>query len=556
MSRLFVAIAALLLTTAPSIAAEPMITGQIQSIDAILKKFDTTVDSFLSPELSKVMKDSVRTKLNLNAIPGLDPKRPIAFYGSIAEDPLASRFVFMFPVTDEKAFIQLLGTLKLDVKPGKEGVYSITVPGIPLPNFMKFVDGYAWISVLSALPLENGKRLALKDVLRDDKSAVVLSIKPTLLPQSYRELIETIVAQAGNDIESQADGLPQMKKAGIATNVVLTRFTNMLLSETKEITFRLDLDPASGMVTTETEIEPIAKSRFAASVAEFPATTNTFASLATPDSLGSVRFRLPLVNQEIRDLLTNLLQVGEVLIKMSEGFAFEEMSIEMLKALGRTAKTGDIDFAGVMRGPNANQQFSLVGVLTLQDTSTIEKVWKKTLGTADPSVQKLFKLGASKIGDVEVHSAIPPKKLSPENVKLLGDGPVYFAFAPNAVLIGIGPDAVTIMGEALNAKKGPSPILDGQLSWKRVIQMLGVDQQDIPLFRDLTPQQFNGIQMLGVDQPDIPKGTKESFNPKLDRLSMLQFDMKTGKTLKIKAGVSAFTVFMLLTGTKQTFPAQ
>src|SRR5712691_10266713 len=113
--RMFPCLATLCLIAVPSAArpaeekaAPPTLVVRVQSIDNLrenLKYFGRLAGREREVEKAEA---ALNDKLGDKALEGLDTKRPLALYGRVGPTGTDSTGVVLLPVTDDKAFLDLL----------------------------------------------------------------------------------------------------------------------------------------------------------------------------------------------------------------------------------------------------------------------------------------------------------------------------------------------------------------------------------------------------------------------------------------------------------------
>ena len=132
-------------------------------------------------ELAKQLDGMLKSMVGKEGLKGIDTKRPLGFYGTVGKNLVDSTGVALVPVADEKAFVELLDGMNLNVKKGQDGVYSFTPPNSPADAYFRFANKYAYIAPASKDAIAKDKLLVPASVLAE-KSDSAFAISRPLRP--------------------------------------------------------------------------------------------------------------------------------------------------------------------------------------------------------------------------------------------------------------------------------------------------------------------------------------------------------------------------------------
>jgi hypothetical protein len=236
----------------------------------------------------------------------------------------------------------------------------------------------------------------------------------------------------------------------------------------------INLDVPSGDLSVEATLNGKPDTALAKEIAARKPTANNFGSLITPDTVAGFQTRLPFFNDELRD---------------SAAKGFEEISKvadppqdikgvvdELFKGFARTAKTGEFDVVGAIRGPNNAGEFELVAAIAFDDPTAFEKEFRKFMNNQFP----VIKWDADKLEKINIHTY----KFEAENIVPAGrvfggaNCTLAFAFAPKGAFLAIGPDAVKTLKAAMVVKPTPEPVLDVVLNPARLKKFMEKANRD------------------------------------------------------------------------------
>lgn len=483
----------------------PIIALQVKSIDQLLETVKTTAKNFLPDPQYKEFEKEALSKLDLNVIKGIDTKKPIGLYATFDAGVLQGNFekssvVALVPATDEKDFVALLA--KAGVNPEKKGdVYTIAIPNAPVAASMRFLKGYAYIGI-AADKLDPKTLLDPKEViLEKETAAVALRIRIDRIPE---DLKKTAIEFIG--------GLPEMLKGmgappelqGILDDYgkMVTRWYKMGFEDGKELVYRLDLDSKTGALVIEMVTEAKPDTPLAKTFANFKPTKNDFTGVVGSDSAGHVLFQTPLFIEEVQSMLVKAIDLGAKKAdeNMDRGAPPEARAAvaELFKTLDRTVKSGSLDLAASLRGPDKNDLYTAVGAASLKDTAELEKALKAVLKVAPKDVTDHIKVDAFKVGDTNVHEIVVGDKLPPEAQKIFGKSNVYVALAPDAVYVAFGAQGQALMKEvaAMKPSAKPAPLIHAEVSGKRLMTL--IKNAGAPMEAQAFLEKFAKIDHLAV----------------------------------------------------------
>ena len=519
--------AALALVAPPAAAADPPVVYQTQPVGRVLDEARAAVNSMGGERAVKEFNAGIRQKLGEKGFDGLDLNRPLVGYVVVPADAKKSVAVVAIPVSGEKAFLDFCERWnKSKPKALKDGLYEVPPPGPETKAVMRVVDGYAYVATAASDPAAalDPKVLIPAGKLFDPTDTALMTGRVYFdrFPQELRD-------KAAEQLEEAKKGLaafPFPADVGTAATKAYEQFAKLgtryldLSKGAKEAVARVRLDPDTGDAFAEASLVAVPGSPLDQLIAARKPSVNAFAGLVTPDAVGGFRLKLPLFDAEVREAATVGLEALRDQVKNNAPAQPKPLLDELLKGLIRTVKAGDVDLAGVLRGPSKDGTFTSVVALTFDDPSGVEKEAKKLIDAQlPPDFKDLLKWDAAKAGGVNVHTfeftSLPG--LGQQEMKLFGaTGKVAFAFAPKAIYFAVGPDdeAAAAIKAALAQKPAEAPVFDILLNPARIGKLAGI----------VDPQgAANAAKAIGTDD-------------KL--LSAVSLSIAGGKELTVKYGMN------------------
>jgi hypothetical protein len=148
--RLLATVAVTLLATGVASAqpnAGPTIEVRLRSVNDLVDKAEYVAGLAGKEDAVKQLRELIKTlSAGGKGIEGIDPKKPMGIYATLAKEVETSPFVVMVPIADEDQFLAALKK-RLDVTPekGPDGTLKAAVPIINEIH-ARFASGYLYIS--------------------------------------------------------------------------------------------------------------------------------------------------------------------------------------------------------------------------------------------------------------------------------------------------------------------------------------------------------------------------------------------------------------------------
>ncbi len=499
-------------------AAEPAVVLQVKPLEELRATVRQAAKNFLPAPVLKELERTAFGQMDLAALKGVDPKKPLGVYLSLADGPkkgdlLNSAVVVLVPVSDQSALLELLGGLGF--RPEKTGdEYAVTIPNVPAPASLRFVKGYACLR----LPKAGPGALALLDpqsVFNDkEAAAAALRVRFDLFPSELRkQYVAAYLRDNAARIKAAQETLgpsdDPRQRIRVATSVATTRRMGQLIAsvvgEGRELDLRVDLDPKSGVATGELTLEALPGSDFAKSIRQIPRTENPFRRLVAAESAGYVLFEVPLFLGDLREAFSGAVQSLDAAVRQEskdEPKGSRQVGLGLAKALTRTAKEDPVGLAVSLRGPDDSGRFTAVGAVTLKDSAELEKALQ-AMAQGSAEFAGLVKPDAFHVRGVNVHELAVGPRLAPEARSVFGAGPAYAAFAPGAVYGTLGPRGKEVMTEILSEelRAEPAPLVEARISGKRTLalfKLLGAAPEAFPFLEKLTAAEQSTVLTVRV----------------------------------------------------------
>jgi hypothetical protein len=144
-----------------------------------------------------------------------------------------------------------------------------------------------------------------------------------------------------------------------------------------------------------------------------------------------------------------------------------------MNGLIRTVKSGNLDFAVTLNGPDKDGHFVAAGGFSFDNAIPVEKAIKANAKDFPPMVAQSLKLDVDKIGEINIHAIDPPEQGEPEGYsRLFGDRKIYVAFGPKGVYAALGNGAKDSLKTMLTSKPAAANAFDVLANPKRLVQAI------------------------------------------------------------------------------------
>ena len=236
-------------------------------------------------ELAKQLQGMFKSMVGKEGLRGIDTKKPLGFYGTVGGNVVDSTGVALVPVADEKAFVELLDSLGLNVKKGEDGVYSVTRANSPFDAYFRFANQYAYIALANKDAIAKDQLLAPGRVLAGNAAAAIaISIRLDRIPESVKQILAQQMELRLNEVlEKKADGETQLQhKFRAAMLRDLAQRVNRVFSEGRAFTLKLNLDRKTDELSFDLGLTGLQGSQLATNIAQLGMAKSLFG-----DALGT-----------------------------------------------------------------------------------------------------------------------------------------------------------------------------------------------------------------------------------------------------------------------------
>lgn len=530
LAALAVAVLSTGLASAQPKAVEPTIEVRLRSVNDLVDKFEYIAGlagkEDAAAQVREVLKALTADKKGLE---GIDPKQPFGAYALLEKEVANSPFVIMVPVADEEQLLKALEKhLSVTVEKGEDGTKKVPVPLVGEAH-LRFTNGYLYVS-------QKVKDLDPKALVKpaayfgkDDGSVASLVVHIDRIPADLRdfafgqfELGANQERKKNDDNESPAE----KKFKGLIFDAMLAG-TKGALDDGKDLSIKLFADPKSDDLSAEVTFSAKTGSVTAKNFTAMGAKTSLPAGIvATANPAAKGNLKLALTDGTKKEFSA---AVDEALAEGLKKVPEEQQDLlkSLVAVISPTLKSGELDAAASLVGPNAKGQVQLISALGVKDGKGIEKFVKKFVEDYGGLIGDFvdIKLDAEKIGDFNLHR-IELKQVDEKFEKIFGTRVIWLATSDAAIAISIEPEGALIK-KGLKAKAVPVALASAEASVAKLVTLAQPD---------LKPDELKALIKDAFG--DGPTAGKDAVTFSIEGGDQLKVKLKLkGKAIRFGAGL-------------------
>lgn len=532
--RFLAAVAALFLTCGLASAqpnAGPTVEVRLRSVNDLVDKFEYVAGLAGKEDAVRQVRELIKVlSADGKGIEGIDPKKPIGVYATLAKEIETSPFVVMLPIADEEQFLKAIKT-RLDVTPekGDNGTLKVAVPIINELH-LRFTNGYLYVSQ-KAKDLDEKTLLTPKAYFAKDDGAI-LSVLVHLdrIPADLRTFVlGQFELGVNEERKKNADNETAAEKK--LKNLVFDSIiggVKGLSDDGKDLSVKLFADPKTDEISAEVTL----------TAKNGSATAKNFASLGSKSSLpagivaaagnpvarGNVK--IAITDGMKKEYATAIDGLLAELVKKAPPDQ-EEVAKSVVAAIGPSLKAGELDAAAGLLGPDSKGRYQLIGAVGVKDGKGIEKLLKDLVKQFGQFIENevTFKFDVETVGDFNLHR-IDLKNTEAKFDKIFGTGTIWLATSDKHIAFSIEPDGASIR-KGLKAKAASVPVVSVDVA---VAKLLPLVQPD------LKPDELKAL--LKDAFGDGPTTGKDTINVTIEGGDKLTMKLKVkGKAIRLGASL-------------------
>jgi hypothetical protein len=519
------------LTQAQPTTTGPTVEVRLRSVNDLVDRIEYVGGLIGKEDLAKQARELIKTlSADGKGVEGIDPKKPIGVYATLAKEVETSPFVILIPIADEAQFLKAIDT-RFGITPekGPDGTLKATVPLINEMS-MRFANGYLYLS-------PKAKDLDAKTILKpdayfakDDGAVLSVLVHIDRVPVELRKFVLGQL-ELGLNEERKKDEKHETEAEKRLKNLVfdalIAGFKGMT-DDGKDLSVKLFAEPKSDDLSAEVTFTAKTGSTTAKNFTALGDRTSLPAGIvaaANPAARGSVKIALTEgLKKEYAAAVDALL--ADALKKAPADQ--EEVVKQIIDAVSPSLKSGELDAAGSLVGPDSKGHYQLVGAVAVKEGKGIEKLLKELVKQYGQFVEGFvtFKFDTETVGDFTLHR-IELKQLDEKFEKIFGTGNIWLATSDKYIAFSVEPDGDMIR-KGLKAKPIPVPVLAADIRAAKVLPLVQ---------SDLKPDELKALMKDAFgDGPTAGKDTIALTIEGGDQLSV-KFKVK-GKALRAFVGLN------------------
>jgi hypothetical protein len=456
---------------------------RIKAIDDLLADARYLVKQAGREEEAKQFEGMLKARTGPKGLEGIDTKKPMGLYGSVAGRLDQSQAVLLVPIADEKTFLEFLDSVDLKPEKDKTGLYTLQLPNSPFPVEGCFANGYLYASVKFSdkvgLPAKDKLPLPAT-VLAGGEGILSVTANIDRIPMQLRKVgISGSSLQLGNLKEEAPPGETEAQKK-LREEILdeAAEQVKLVLTDGQAVMLKLDVDRKSHDLSLSFSFGSKPGSPLEKELTELGKMKSVAPGLAGKNSAMGGFLHLSVPKKLLKALGAVVDEGFEKLLEKVDPGAREVLT-PLAEALKPTAKEGTLGLGVSMRGPAKDGKYTLVGSLGLTDGESIEKAIKKVVDKLPEEAKKPIKLDADKAEGVNIHR-ITPEHLDAQVKEVLGDGPMYFAVRKDTLFVSAGDNALDAIKQTLALKPKAGGPIELELSLSRIAKLMTKEHPTAP----------------------------------------------------------------------------
>lgn len=512
--------------------APPALVIKVKSIDGILQDVKYIAGLAGVGEEIQQVDELLNSFKSDQGLGGIDTTKPWGLYGSLSDDVQNSPLLIMLPIKDEKTFLEFLGNFEIRPEKDKDGIYTIeNIPNAPLPVtlYFRFANKYCYLTINEKGNIAKEKLPDPKKALPEDDSVVTISARIAELPDLVKQLLVTNLENMLGELkEKQSDDEPEsVTKLKEKLADLLTARVQMLLTDGESLTLRLAMDASKDDMFVEAAFKAKSESALAKEMIAAGKSPTLFAQWANKTDAMNMRLTAMLPD-ELKKMLG---PVVDDFIKSSVKEETDQIKQALMKAglekIAPTLKSGKIDAAMSMRGPDSNGHYSLLVGLRVQDGMGIESFVRDVIKNLPPSERDKVKTDVAKVGSANIHQ-ITVDEMEKESKELFGTTNILVGFRDDMAVLGFGPDAMNALKSALQATPSTASMLSLNASVSRAVGLSKADPDSAKMIK--IAEDVFGKNPAGTDLITISGEMTDTLRLRIGmKGKLIQFGAKTSE---------------------------
>lgn len=456
----------------------PTAVLRVRSIDSVLENARFLATLAGKEDFGQQLEGLIKSKVGPKGLEGVDTKRAFGAYARFGEDLNDIAGVAMIPIADEKAFLGLLENLNYKTKREENGIYIIQQDQLPIDIGFRFAHKYAYVTALNLDAISPERLLKPEQVFPKGAPGLVSgSFRLDQVPKPARDLA---IAKLEEELSRAKDKAEPGETA--AQKKLRLQFIDLIFHQVRDLirdgaewSGYLDINRKDREVVVESQFTAKEKSNLAKNITGLAKMQSQFAGLVTRDMLLSNVLRVSLP-AELRQSLNAVLEEGKAAALEKEKNPRRRQQAEaLLAALEPTLKSGELDLAlGFL--PTGNGATMILG-LGIKEGEKLHTTLRRLLENLPAVEKEKITFDVSEVNGIKIHR-VEMVGLDGKEKQIFGEkAQAYLAIGKEAALATLGEGGLAAIKRGLELKPGAVPVVQVELSFARMVQLVGTDQQ-------------------------------------------------------------------------------
>ncbi len=452
-------------------SVEPTIEVRIRSVNDLLDKAEYIGGLVDQGDPIKQIRGLVQQlSAEGKGLEGIDPKRPFGAYAVINTDVESSPVVAMIPIADEKRLLAALQE-RLGIEPEKieGGAYRANAPLINVV-YLRFTNEYLYVA-REAKHLEQKELLAPKRFFeKDDGSVASVVVHFDRIPDDLKTFaIGQFEHQVQEGLKKEADiKSPLERQLAAIFGDAAVGSVKTLFEDGKDLSVRVFVDEKADELLLEVNLTAKDGSSLAKTFSGLAGKTSLPAGIVaakTPAAHGSASIELP------EDLKKRLEPVIDAAIKEAVKEAApreQEAARRALTTLAPTFKSGRLNAAFSLAGPDAKGKYTLLAAGQVENGKDIEKLAKDFAAFVKSEDAELT-FDVEKVGNFAVHKVVIQKD-DADFERIFGTKTIWVATSEDYIAVSVEPEGKALRA-GLKAQAAPARLAGGEVALTKVLPL-------------------------------------------------------------------------------------
>jgi hypothetical protein len=505
-------------------ATTPTLVVKVRSLDGLFADIQYVAKLAGREEEAKQLQALLKSRAGPKGLEGIDTHRPLGLYASIDANVTESTGVVLVPISDEKAFLNLLENLNFKAKKEEDSIYSITPENLPVPIYLRFANGYVYAAAREKTALSKNKLLDPAKVLATKPNeTLAATFRIDQIPDVFKQLITNQVEVKLAELEDQKQPgeTEAQRKVRVQAAKETARQIGALINEGRELAFCLGINHQAQDVFAELSLSAKPNSQLAAQISASAPSSSIFAGLRSPSSAVAIFVHGAIPENARQQFVKSVDDAFHSAIDKEKDPSKRAVAEKLYAAIQPTLKAGELDAAVDVRGPTTNSHYAVLAALKLKDGQKLQTVLRDLRQQLPESERSKIKLDAETAGSVKIDRLDFQDQFDEQAKALFGKNPLYVAFRSDAVFVAGGDGGLNLLKDGLALQPGVLPPFKFDVSVSRLAPIMAQKQKaDV---KAVAQKAFGGV---GKDN---------------DRIQMLAEGGATAKfRVEIKADVIKF----------------